>query len=614
MINRFRGRCPCGARVEPGHGEAVKAPDGKWGVVCRLCSGPVVKRGSVALGISFDGFVTAAPSSHTFGPKSFEIFTQAARAAGFRFQRALARNICPLDHFPGVAPALARYGFAVEISEQLRVALALKAAGMRDEIKSADERMAAIAAALAKEGRALWKFQPEGVAFLALRKAGVLYDEPGLGKTVQTLAALPYGAPVLAVGPAAAREVWTRHVPLWRPDLTASALEGLKSFRWPRPGELLATTWACLPPCEEANGRLIAPEGAAEGTVIIADEAHGLLNPETRMTRRFRAVARAASTAGGRVYLLTGTPVLNARPPEMWALLDAAPGLAAEAFGDWPHYVALWGGHIDAEGRTHFPRHARPSPEIAERFRRVALGRKRRDVLGDLPPDRDEDVHVEIAPTPDLLSALREAEADYDKLAAEIAADARGELSDLGSGEELRFGALAKARRALASAKLPAAVEIVKEYERLGEPVVVFCSHREPMEHLAARKGWALIAGGVDARKRGALEDEFQAGRLRGLAVTIKAGGVALTLTRAAFGLFLDWDWVPAFNEQARARLVRGTQTRGVLFRHLIARDHPLDERLRKTCARKAAVNEKTTGGSAPAASAAERIAAFEGA
>lgn len=611
MINRFPGRCPCGARVLPGKGEAVKDAAGKWGVKCRLCSGPIKPRGAVTLGVSFDGFVTASPLAY-LGPDEFPAYQAACKAAGFRHQKALSRDIAPIDHFPGMAPAFARQGFTLIVGEHLKAALAMKAAGMRDAMAGADERMAEIEKALAADGRALWAFQREGVSFLALRQMGLLYDEPGMGKTVETLAALPLGAPVLVVGPAAARAVWTRHVPLWRPDLTASALEGLKSFRWPAAGELLVTTWACLPPCEEAGGRLVAPEGAAPGTVIVADEAHGLLHPETRQARRFRAVARVASVAAGRVWLLTGTPVLNARPGELWALLDSAPGLAAEAFGDWPHYVALWGGHIGEGGRTTWPKFPRPSPEIADRLRRVAIGRKLRDYMKDIPPERDEDVPVSVMKTagPDLLTALAEAGAEVDDLAIEIARAARGEIGDIDG--ETHFGALAKLRRLLAAAKLEMAVDLVKEYERLGEPVIVFCSHRAPLEHLAERAGWGLIVGGVSADKRGALEDDFQAGKLKGLALSIKAGGVALTLTRAAFAIFIDWEWVPALNEQAKRRLVRGTQTRPVLFRHLVA-DHDLDQKLRNLCVRKAKTNEKTTGGSAPAPSAESRIQAFEG-
>jgi hypothetical protein len=55
----------------------------------------------------------------------------------------------------------------------------------------------------------------------------------------------------------------------------------------------------------------------------------------------------------------------------------------------------------------------------------------------------------------------------------------------------------------------------------------------------------------------------FQAGQLKGVGVSIKAGGVGITLTHAWKALFVDLDWTPASNWQkwqAEDRLARGGQ------------------------------------------------------
>ena len=54
----------------------------------------------------------------------------------------------------------------------------------------------------------------------------------------------------------------------------------------------------------------------------------------------------------------------------------------------------------------------------------------------------------------------------------------------------------------LAVAKYKAALEIVKEHEKRGEPLLVFSMHREPIDLLAKRKGWLTITGDVPAEKR----------------------------------------------------------------------------------------------------------------
>lgn len=52
---------------------------------------------------------------------------------------------------------------------------------------------------LAKHGAALYRYQREGVTWLAPRHGALVADDMGLGKTIQALTALPANAPVGAV-------------------------------------------------------------------------------------------------------------------------------------------------------------------------------------------------------------------------------------------------------------------------------------------------------------------------------------------------------------------------------------------------------------------------------
>jgi SNF2 family DNA or RNA helicase len=85
------------------------------------------------------------------------------------------------------------------------------------------------------------------------------------------------------------------------------------------------------------------------------------------------------------------------------------------------------------------------------------------------------------------------------------------------------------------------------------------------------------MSGAVNAATRTETVAAFQAGRLRGIALTIGAGGVGLTLTRSPHALFVDLAWTPADNSQAEDRVYRIGQTRGVTITRLIA-DHPIDQ------------------------------------
>ncbi len=142
------------------------------------------------------------------------------------------------------------------------------------------------------------------------------------------------------------------------------------------------------------------------------------------------------------------------------------------------------------------------------------------------------------------------------------------------------FEMLSEMRAALATAKIPAVLDLVGQYEENEEPVVVFSDHVAPVEALAARDGWKAIYGGdAGPEYRQKVVEEFQAGKLKGVACTIKAAGVGITLTRANTIIFVDKHWTPALNEQAEDRLARIGQTRPVNVITLAA-DHPLDKRI----------------------------------
>jgi hypothetical protein len=73
---------------------------------------------------------------------------------------------------------------------------------------------------------------------------------------------------------------------------------------------------------------------------------------------------------------------------------------------------------------------------------------------------------------------------------------------------------------------------------------------------------------------------EFQSGRLKGIALTIAAGGVGLTLTAASRMIFVDRDWTPSTNRQAEDRLCRIGQVADSIHLIELASSHPLERRI----------------------------------
>ena len=87
--------------------------------------------------------------------------------------------------------------------------------------------------------------------------------------------------------------------------------------------------------------------------------------------------------------------------------------------------------------------------------------------------------------------------------------------------------------------------------------------------------------------------DDFQGGRLKGVALTIQAGGIGLTLTHAHQAVFVDLMWTPALNKQAEDRLCRIGQTRGVIITTLVG-THDLDARVAEKLRIKQAIIESS--------------------
>lgn len=414
-----------------------------------------------------------------------------------------------------------------------------------------------------------WPFQVRGINFLRGRQSALLLDDMGLGKTVQALLAISECA--IVVGPAVVKTNWRDECRKWRPDLTPVILSGRGSFRWPKKGELLILNPAILPSTEDQK-RLPPPPS---GLCLIADECHVYKSHKTQQTKRWRALRRRVMRGAGYCWGMTGTPLLN-RPNELWAVLQSF-GVGTAAFKSWFVFVRCFKGK-----KKHFGGHEwgalgdKQKMEIGQRLRTVALRRTKRDVLKDLP----ERLPPKIIRVP-MDAAARKACAAMEKVLQAAGIDVA-----TASDEALRtalagvgFEELSRTRAALATCKLPHAMKVVESFEEQDTKLIVASAHTAPIRAIGNRPGWAFITGEVSPEARGEIVKRFQAGQLLGVAMTIKAGGVGITLTRASDVLFIDREWTPALNEQTIARVERIGQDSPIQVTDLIA-EHVIDTRL----------------------------------
>ena len=373
----------------------------------------------------------------------------------------------------------------------------------------------------------LYPHQKEGVAYLQSRHpSAFLAFEPRCGKTLTALSALPWPAcPVMVVCPKSALGVWVDHFAEARPDYLVGTP---KAFRWPAAGEAVVY-----------NYERALPKGLpAPGTILVYDEAQYLKHPSSRRTRRACVARNAVWQQGGKLWLLTGTPMEN-HPDDLWNVLDFA-GLNLRAFRSRSEFIRLFGGEYLPTGGIWW---GTPRPEARRILGDWILHRKKKDVLAWLPPVSREEVRVELDSAKcrrlcdRVLEALQERGLSIDALL-----DAPRVL-----GEKLVF----ELRRELAAAKIPEALELIELAEEQGERMIVFSAHRLPVETVSAREGWACITGDTSAQERTRICADFRAGALKGVACTIRSGRLAIDLSGATTVLFIDREWNPADNLQA---------------------------------------------------------------
>lgn len=390
--------------------------------------------------------------------------------------------------------------------------------------------------------------------------------ECGLGKSVMCLTAIfatKPNCPLIILCPKNAVGVWTWH---------------LKKFNYSLPIELgfkpgncaCICTYDSLPPkIEEAIANKQAlkdyKSSILSETVLIADEFHLVKNPKAIKTGRFRELFKYIREKNGKCIALSGTPLLN-RCSEFKALLDNL-DLFKKTFGNAVNFYDLFGGEFNPYLRRMVWDESKRKPEeIKERVKKVLFIRKKEEVLTQIPEKINTVIPVEITKK-SLVKELNLLSSKF-KNVEEFFKD------------KTAFTQYSTNKHTLAMGKLKILLEKVEYFEEVGKPIIVFSDFVEPVRIVGGRQGWGAISGETSAKERTRLQEAFNKGELKGLAITIKAGGTALSLSHTDTILFLDLNLVPGLNVQAKNRIDRvNKQHQSLSYLYFLA-DHPFEKAL----------------------------------
>lgn len=513
----------------------------------------------------------------------------------------------------------------------------------------------------APEGLSYLPYQRAGIAYAISRESCLIADEMGLGKTIQAIGVANVLAsgmdvhrhagvtddPVPGIGggnhrgnlkkalivcPASLRLNWVRE---WRKWHTGRLRPVVVTDVWPlalRGSDLLAEPCAAIL-SYEGIVKWKPQLDAIAWDLMILDEVHYAKSPKAKRTKALFGFQKKGhkdhvpAIKAARRIGLSGTPIVN-RPMELWPLIHAfdPDGMGGnqkdyrERYVDPPltpvpprglnyNQAVKWRQNYEATAE------ARRMGELHDRLRSSFMVRRlKADVLKDLPAKRRQIVLLDVEGAGDILAAERRMLADkaaeaqakrleIDRLQA--AGDAAGHTAAVRRLAVWRGAAMteiSRIRHETAVKKLPAAIEHMFSVLEEAPRIVCWAHHHDVIDGIVAALPGAMLRfdGRMNDKEKAEAVDRFQNDpKVRGMACSIRAGGVGITLTAASTELFFELDWTPSGMVQAEDRCHRIGQKDSVFIQHLVI-DGSIDQRMAELLVKKAEVIDAILDGKAP--------------
>lgn len=415
-------------------------------------------------------------------------------------------------------------------------------------------------------------YQAEALDFLVAHEKAALFDDPGLGKTMQSLLAMrdlePRGK-LLVVTTGDALGVWRDEATLWLDEevgMFAGPKPSLEELN--RPHGIVITNYHRL-------AKVLAMHHNWDG--LIFDESQTLRNRNTdTLFKSIRPFFDNQRYGLSKVpaFFLSATPIVKSAG-DLWPILHLIDKRRWNAY--WPfvqRYSIFW---IDAMGHWHTEGITNASALWAE-VDTIGLRRTIAEVQPYLPPKLRQ--RVPLTMTPRQARAYRELEKD---MFTEIS-DGSLLLSPTALSRETRLRQLLVSPRLLGIDDPGAGVTALREVaSKSDEPLVVFSPFPSAfgyIEHdLKTKRRVTRIHQGIDGNAVAkAFVSDAQAGNGPILLVSLQMAK-AWSISRATNeGYMLGFDWNDMTMEQAERRIARDGQTKTVLAHYFVHQDtHDLD-------------------------------------
>lgn len=416
-----------------------------------------------------------------------------------------------------------------------------------------------------------YPYQRDGILFGLEKKRLLIGDEPGLGKTLQSIGITDCADayPCLVICPASLKINWQREFEKFT-DKKALVLDNSTRTTWPYLLQMGMYQVAIVN--YESLRKYFVWDIKIEGTFrlkdvvfcpdirrfrsVIIDESHRVKDPSTQQS----IFTKGISSGKQYIILLSGTPVVN-RPHDLVAQLSIMGRLGE--FGGRSKFLADYGDK-DSD-LTELSRLL---------YKRCMIRREKKTVLTELPDKTRVDLYVDISNREE----YDVAENDLRRYLEEYTA-----CTDIEIRRKMRMKALVKfmtLRSLSAQGKVRQTVDFINTHLANDKPLVVFCSLHAIVDALKKQFPKAVtITGRESLVEKQAAVDSFQAGHSRLAICSIKAAGVGLTLTASSSVAFVEFPWTYADCCQCEDRCHRISQKENVTCYYLLGQ-HTIDHKL----------------------------------
>lgn len=404
-----------------------------------------------------------------------------------------------------------------------------------DEDRRELVKHAALASPL-DNGWKLFSHQKRAVLFGLKQRRSILALDMGTGKTIigcvwAKAFQRTFDCRIVILCPVSLKENWERTAV----DATGLTVESAKVS-----GHVSIASWASVP--SPMPGKY----------VVVADEAHSMQSMAAKRTQQTLLLMDHRNCLGA--LLLTGTPLKNGRPTNLFPLLKAVRHPLAKCQQSYEEYFCegqhrhvgrdkpVW----QASGAAHLD-------QLRQLVSSHVLYTSKDDVLKELPPQTRVKHKVPV-------SAQRHAQ--HMRALQELAQLVNSQSSSAAgsTNDPVVLGAIQKLRMAGSLAKIDAAVQLAVQVLEKEPAVVIFSSFVDVIKAIHQQlksRGWdgELLTGESKTNKRQAMVDRFQKGEVAVFCCTYGAGGVGLTLTAAATVILVDRPWTPGDVNQAEGTI-----------------------------------------------------------